>query len=35
MVQIADQDNWKADYSQVDLDNLEVFHTLADSIVIE
>ena len=35
MVQIADQDNWKADYSRVDLDNLDTFTKLVESIVIE
>lgn len=35
MVQIADQDSWKADYSRVDLDNLDTFTKLVESITIE
>jgi hypothetical protein len=35
LVVITDPENWKDDYSRVDLANLEIFTTLAESIVIK
>ena len=35
LVEITDPENWKDDYSRVDLANLEIFTTLAESIVIK
>jgi hypothetical protein len=35
MVEIADPENWKVDYQRVDQANLEIFHTLAESVIIK
>ena len=35
LVVISDPENWKEDYSRVDLANLDIFTTLAESIVIK
>ncbi|MCD6423895.1 MAG: hypothetical protein J7L35_00170 [Anaerolineales bacterium] len=35
LVEITDPENWKDDYRRVDQANLELFHTLADSIIIK
>ena len=35
LVEITDPENWKDDYSRVDLENLEIFTSLAESIEIK